>query len=345
MGLFDKIKDVMANVTEQKPDDQVVMIDNDDAIMADAIEKARGTLPDYLAFFQNAPVNTRNHRVKAHFKDGCNNEHIWLIDFTQEGDVICGTVGNNPELVTNVAGGQQVQVPMEDISDWGFEAGGKQYGNYTVYAMFRTMAPGLVQQYVDGYGFTQNPLEQPGITFAQLIADLPAPGEDDAEDMMLPGLDEKLEQELQKRMENLFEGEDPDERERRNAAYQFAKEIMQELEGSRYAEAAKRLHHKYEQDYLQLLGFSDADKAAAAVDDAELIGGMTLADYAAASAKRSAGASLEAVCEALGITEAQFNEGNEGWAQRMAEDTSFQVSTQFAEHFAAAGNHPKLGGL
>lgn len=345
MGLFDKIKGAVSNATEHKPDDQMVMIDNDDATMDDAIQKACGTLPDYLAFFKNAPINTRNHRVKVHFNDGYNSEHIWLVDFTHEGDSIRGIVGNTPELVTNVVEGQQVLVPMEQISDWGFEAGGRQYGNYTVYAMFKTMDSGLVQQYVDGYGFTQNPLEQPGCTFAQLIADLPSPEEDDAEDTMLPGLDAKLEQELQDRMADLFSDEEPDEREWRNAACQFAKEILRELEGSRYAEAARRLHDKYEQEFLQYLGYSEADKAAAAVDDAETISGMTLADYAAASAKLSAGVLSEPICTALGITETQFNEGCAGWVQRMTDDTSFQVSTQFAEHFAAAASHPKLGNL
>lgn len=349
MGLFDKFKDAVAEVTGQndaKPGDQVVMINNDDEAMNDAVEQARATLPDFLAFYKNPPVNALNCRVKAYFMDGANREAIWLTDIVQEGNAIRGTVGNVPELVGTVHAGQEVLVPMQDICDWAFEAGGKQYGSYTVYAMFRTMPASEVDMYVQGYGFTQNPLETPGAGFAQLTANLPEPGEEEEEagGEALPGLMEKLEAELQSRLAGLFEGETPDERERVNAANSFASQILAELEGSPYEAGARQLQHKYEQAFLKHLGQSDGDRAAAVVGEDEAIMGVTLADYAAASAKLST-VPLEKVLAALGVSAEEYNSISEQWAARMDADTSFQVAMQYGEYFAAADSHPKLGSL
>ena len=354
MGIFDKLKKTVNDAAEavsekvkQKPDDRLVMISDEDELMKTAVEQARRTLPDYLAFFSSAPLNTKNHRVKALFSDECGNEHIWLVNISHNGSSVSGKVGNVPGIVSCVSAGEIVSVPLESISDWAFEAGGQQYGNYTVYAMFNSMNPAEVRQYTEEMGFCRNPLDTPGASFDELTEDLPEPSEDNEEQdggRML-SVEEKLDEMLIQRLAEFFEGENPSEREYANAALDTAKHMHRELEGSKYEDGAGLLLQKYEQKFLALLGMSSDDKAAAAAGESEEYFGVTLRDYAAAGAKFQAGVSYEAVLEALGLSAADYEAGTAKWAERWASDTSHQLSQQYAEYYADAASHPKLGKL
>jgi len=356
MGVFDKLKnvvneavetvsDTVNDLTNKKPDDQLVMIDDDDQLMNDAIRQAKNTLPDYLAFFSNAPKNTFNHRVKALFSDDYGNENIWLVNISHNGQSISGKVGNVPNIVACVDAGEVVSVPLDAITDWAFDADGLQYGNYTVYAMFERMHPAEVEQYVDEMGFCQNPLETPDASFADLIADLPEADDDDDDGGRMLSVEEKLEEKLLAELEEFFEGENPSEREYANAALSTAKQMYRELEGSKYEDGAKLLLDKYEQKFLAILGQSDADKAAATVGEEEEYFGLTLRDYAVSSAKFQAGVSYEAVLEALGMSQSDYEAGSAKWAERWSTDTTYQMSEQYTAYFADADNHPKLGKL
>jgi|GEM_PF-3883368 len=355
MGIFNKLKNVVSEavetvsetvneMTNQKPEDQLVMIDDENQIMKEAIEQAKKTLPDYLLFFKDAPRNTHNHRVKVLFSDEYGNENIWLVNISHNGDSLTGMVGNDPGIVNCVEAGEVVGVSLDDITDWAFESDGLQYGNYTVYAMFESMHPAQVEQYVEQMGFCQNPLETPGASFADLIADLPEASEDDDGGRML-SVEEFLEQKLQAKLAEFFEGENPTDLERTNAALDEAKHMYFELEGSKYEEGAKILYEKYEQEHLAMYGMSDADKAAAAVGEDEEYNGLTLRDYAASAAKFQAGVSYEAVLDALGMTAAEYEAGTAKWAERWATDTTLQISQQYTDYMADANNHPKLGKL
>ena len=151
--------------------------------MNDAIKEAQKTLPDYLEYYTSAPSNTFNHRVKALFSDYYGDEHIWITDFTVdlENNTINGILGNQPQIVKYVQGGQPVEVPLGKITDWGFQSGERQYGNYTVYIMFDYIHPDEVVMYKSQYGFDANPLENPEISFSEIISDIPVV-DDDSED-------------------------------------------------------------------------------------------------------------------------------------------------------------------
>jgi len=354
MGIFNKLKnvvteavDTVSEIANQKPSDRLVMVNDDNQLMKDAIKQAKETLTDYLLFFKDAPLNTSNHRVKALFSDANGDEHIWLVNISHNGNSISGQVGNTPGVVSCVSDGEKVSVPLEQITDWAFEAEGLQYGNYTVYALFENMDPAEVEQYVEGYGFTQNPLETPNASFDELIMDLPEPTGEDIENAVgnLLSVEAKLDEELQKRIAEFFEGENPDEEELNNAILDEARHMYNELEGSKYEAGAKLLLEKYEQKFLVVLGISDADKVAATVDENEEYFGITLFDFAAASAKFQAGVPYEIVLEVLGVSGSDYEAGTEKWAERMGSDTTYQVSKQYADYLAVANDHPKLGGL
>jgi uncharacterized protein YegJ (DUF2314 family) len=140
--------------------------------MDTAIVLAQKTLPDYLKFYAAQPDYAFNHRVKVLFRDHNGGEHIWVTNFDVNGNGITGIIGNEPQIVECVEAGEEVTVPMTDVTDWGFQAGDVQYGNYTVYVLFGTMSQDEVDMYVSRYGFTNNPLANRDATFSDLIKNI-----------------------------------------------------------------------------------------------------------------------------------------------------------------------------
>ncbi|MDR0673436.1 MAG: hypothetical protein LBF93_07220 [Zoogloeaceae bacterium] len=80
-------------------------------------------------------------------------------------------------------------------------------------------------------------------------------------------------------------------------------------------------------------------------DFLEPIHGISIEDYAAMSKKIVQGVEEALVLEAMGIDRAVWDEVNTLWPQRMAEDTSFQVSILYGRYFADETPHPKLDAL
>jgi hypothetical protein len=75
------------------------------------------------------------------------------------------------------------------------------------------------------------------------------------------------------------------------------------------------------------------------------IHGVSLQDYGAIALKLSQGVDLEAVCQAMGIEPAVWDEVNTLWVKRMQEDGSFTVTTLYSQYFSEGAGHPKLAGL
>ncbi|MFZ2266892.1 MAG: DUF6620 family protein [Azonexus sp.] len=75
------------------------------------------------------------------------------------------------------------------------------------------------------------------------------------------------------------------------------------------------------------------------------IHGLSLKDYAAITLKISQGVDVGAICTAMGIEPAIWEEVNVLWCKRMQEDDSFTVQTLFGQYFSEGASHPKLAAL
>ncbi|UUW08864.1 DUF2314 domain-containing protein [Flavobacterium plurextorum] len=67
-------------------------------------------------------------------------EHMWINDINFDGDTIYGTLVNQPDELTNVNNGDEVQIPVNQISDWLFAIEGKTYGAFTIHVMRSEMS-------------------------------------------------------------------------------------------------------------------------------------------------------------------------------------------------------------
>jgi hypothetical protein len=74
----------------------------------------------------------------------------------------------------------------------------------------------------------------------------------------------------------------------------------------------------------------------------EPVHGVSLRDYAAMAKKIASGVDAGAVCKAMGIDSAVWDEINTVWIQRMAEDPSFEVTVLYGKYFAEETANPKL---
>lgn len=62
-------------------------------------------------------------------------EHMWINEIDFDGENIYGILINTPNELTNVENGDEVTIPLSQISDWLFATQNKTYGGFTIQAM------------------------------------------------------------------------------------------------------------------------------------------------------------------------------------------------------------------
>jgi uncharacterized protein YegJ (DUF2314 family) len=116
--------------------DDVQMAQDTDPAMQRAIVLARQSLEGFLQTAKNPPKGSDGFAVKTGVRDGDATEFFWVIDFTQKGDLVTGTLANTPRIVRNVRGGQSYSFSKSDIVDWMYtDAKGRMQGNLTMCAL------------------------------------------------------------------------------------------------------------------------------------------------------------------------------------------------------------------
>lgn len=118
-------------------DDPVVMVDADDAEMRAAEQVARDNLDEFIGALKNPAPGQESFAVKVKFVDGDDVEFMWLNELRIEKGNFVGVVNNDPQLVANVAIGDQRTVTPEEVTDWLFIDNGKMRGGYTVDVLMR----------------------------------------------------------------------------------------------------------------------------------------------------------------------------------------------------------------
>jgi len=132
--------------------DRITRVRSDDVEMNEAIAQAQASLDDFLALARDPPSGTDTFKLKVKFSDANGAEHMWVTPFKQSGKGFSGVLANEPQTVRVVQSGQTVHFGRADISDWGYERDGKQYGSFTVCVMLKHMPAEQAEAY-RSYGF------------------------------------------------------------------------------------------------------------------------------------------------------------------------------------------------
>ena len=176
MGLFKKLfggddasskdndskgaQDENAAAKDAKESEPVFYADGEDEAMLKAFEQARKSFRYfwrelYWERLRIAPTLSFAC-VKVAFSQELNGstevEHMWLNDVYFDGERVCGVLVNNPNVLSNVKNGEQVSVPLEQISDWMFAIEGKTYGGFSVQAMRKAMSQSERAEHDEAWG-------------------------------------------------------------------------------------------------------------------------------------------------------------------------------------------------
>ncbi|MBC9931798.1 DUF2314 domain-containing protein [Chitinophaga qingshengii] len=79
-------------------------------------------------------------------------EHMWINDISFDGDNIYGILINDPNSLTNVSNGDEITVPLNQISDWLFAIDDRAYGGFTIQAMRAGMTEEERQDHDEAWG-------------------------------------------------------------------------------------------------------------------------------------------------------------------------------------------------
>ena len=98
--------------------------------MKAAVAEARTTWPQFVEAFKKR--DGENFGIKAPITANGRTEFIWVEVTGLEPEYIHGTLGNDPVDLGDLKYGSQVEVPLEDLNDWGYIRNGEPVGMFTV---------------------------------------------------------------------------------------------------------------------------------------------------------------------------------------------------------------------
>jgi len=143
------------NVSSQERDEnEIVWAKESDPVMVKAIKDARASLGGFFDRYQSKFPQINNYKLKVMITDEFGTEHFWVQPFKiHESGSFEGTLANEPRLVKSVKLGQLVSFKHSDISDWGYVENNKQYGSFTICALFKSMPEEQADYYRKNHGF------------------------------------------------------------------------------------------------------------------------------------------------------------------------------------------------
>ena len=114
-----------------------VTLEQGDADMAAAIDRARATVPQFLELARAPKPSMKNFAIKLPIPYAEGNEYFRLRLIEFRGDQILGQIRNTPRHAKNVKYGERILFKDKDISDWTYNDGKRMMGNFTACAMLK----------------------------------------------------------------------------------------------------------------------------------------------------------------------------------------------------------------
>jgi len=140
-------------LAQERIDDQVIMISEQDNAMNIAIQKAQSTLKDFFKVVENPTDGAEGFKLKVMVSDQDGVEHLWFSPFKKVEGGYVGVLVNEPNIISSMSYGKVYAFKENQITDWGYVDKGKQVGSFTVCALFKTMDKSVVKQFKNDHGF------------------------------------------------------------------------------------------------------------------------------------------------------------------------------------------------
>jgi len=94
-------------------------------------------------------------------------EHMWIEDINFDGNKVTGTLINKPNRLTNVAQGNNVEIPLNQISDWLFAINRKTYGGFTIQVLRSEMTARAREEHDNAWGLNFGDYDEVLLVFEQ----------------------------------------------------------------------------------------------------------------------------------------------------------------------------------
>lgn len=140
-------------LAEDKIDDQVRFISEQDKAMNEAIATARSKLDEFFAAVENPAKGAEGFKLKVMVSDESGVEHLWFSPFKEIKGGYAGVLVNEPNIIKSMKYGEVYAFRESQITDWGYVLNSKQVGSYTVCVLFQTMDKKVVEKYKKDHGF------------------------------------------------------------------------------------------------------------------------------------------------------------------------------------------------
>jgi uncharacterized protein YegJ (DUF2314 family) len=131
-----------------------------DEEMQAAMDLARARFPEFIRELsldsRRAIPVLETAIVKAYFADAdstANGEHMWVSDVEWDGERITGVLTSRPRHVASVEAGEEVDLPLERLSDWLYVVDGKAHGAFTVQLLRKRMSEAEKKEHDKHYPF------------------------------------------------------------------------------------------------------------------------------------------------------------------------------------------------
>jgi uncharacterized protein YegJ (DUF2314 family) len=130
-----------ALITPLQAQAQVVGDRSADAVLAEAVARARATLPLFWERLESPSRNEENFAVRLRYATASGGtEDLWAVDVEREGDSVAATIDGAPRDVPDLAHGQRVKAPLSRLVDWYFFRDGRMHGGQTIRAMLPVLS-------------------------------------------------------------------------------------------------------------------------------------------------------------------------------------------------------------
>jgi uncharacterized protein YegJ (DUF2314 family) len=143
-----------AKASSPSKGDETVSINDADPAMQAAFKKAQATLDDFLAVVNSKNPKIKNMAVKIAIKEGKQKDYLWILPFTQTPNGFQGELNSEPQVVKNLAVGQQVIFTRGIIVDWMYvnTEDRTMHGNFTTCALLTTAPPAEIKEMKNKFG-------------------------------------------------------------------------------------------------------------------------------------------------------------------------------------------------
>lgn len=117
-----------------------VYVNDSDGEMNNAMENANESLDLFQIALQSKNPNYSEFKLKQYIETDEGGEHIWIGDILFKNGKYTGIVQNDPIGTTKIKFGDDVEIPVENVTDWMYYDGDTIRGAFTVKVLRKNMS-------------------------------------------------------------------------------------------------------------------------------------------------------------------------------------------------------------